>query len=285
MWCNHCGAQLPDGSRFCTICGASQPQFNGGYQRPNLEQWRQNEAQRQQTRTSLLVEPLRKISNYKIAVLILSAIIFVITYAGLKSVSSYRASSDDLIGILAFLVLFGIALIVIEILILVEFKHAGEYDTGFQKVYTMYLAYIILSFVSGLMKAPWDSIIDIAATVVGIIYVYHFYHSMADIVRPLSTAAARRWETLFKVYVASCVVTFIGAFMVVIQALNVKDKLYTYSRAYEEAMAFLRVASWIVIIAEVISLVLMIVEVVYLRASVDKMASSSGYPGENGMER
>lgn len=280
MWCNHCGAQLPDGSRFCTICGASQPQFNGGYQRPNLEQWRQNEAQRQQTRTSLLVEPLRKISNYKIAVLILSAIIFVISYFGANSLTNYQASLDDLGGVLAFIILFGIALIVMEILILVEFKHAGEYDTGFQKVYTMYLAYIILSFVSGFMKEPWNSIMDIAALVVGIIYVYHFYHSMADIVRPLSTSMARKWETLFKFYVAACIVTFIGAFLAVIWALGLSN-----TRDYRSALAFLNAVYWIVVIAEIISLVIMIVEVVNLRASVDRMESPGAYPGENGMGR
>ena len=40
MFCNNCGAQLPDGSKFCTACGATlaqdaapqQPQQPGGYQ-------------------------------------------------------------------------------------------------------------------------------------------------------------------------------------------------------------------------------------------------------------
>lgn len=279
MWCNHCGAQLPDGSRFCTICGATQPQTNGGFQSSNLEQWRRNEQERQQyqqTKAFMLLDSLRKISNYKMATLIVTAILSLISLLMLNSLGGL--DWDSVTGILFLIGIAAIILIVFEILTLLEIKKAGEYDAGFEMVYKLFLTYIVLGVLSYFLEDPISSLADIAQLVIGIAYVYYFYKALADVVRPISGTMAGKWEGLFKFYILSNAISIISALFAAIKAIKSADS-YLYDLIWDYVGVFF----WISVIATVVSIIISIVEVVFLRETVRKIETGCQYPGDRGM--
>ncbi|MBR5347946.1 MAG: zinc ribbon domain-containing protein [Lachnospiraceae bacterium] len=271
MYCNSCGSPLPDGSGFCTICGANQPQNQTGYQRPNLSEWRQNEAGRQHTRTSLLLEPLQKICKYKMIVLILGVIALSVTMAAVKTID--HLDRDSAYGVLFLLAAIGIACIVIEIMLLLTYKKAGQYDSGFETVYKTYLTYILLGVISNVVKSPLDTIADIAQLIFGIAYVYYLYRALADVVRPVSGSTAGKWDGLFKFYIVSCIVSFIS---IIYAAIKARDEASSYS--YGSLGKYVGAILWILVIAEVISFIISIVEVVYLKETTRKMEIAVEHP-------
>ncbi|MBO4478277.1 MAG: zinc ribbon domain-containing protein [Lachnospiraceae bacterium] len=271
MFCYSCGTSLPDGSRSCPVCGENQPQSNTGYQRPDLNEWRRNEVGRLRTRTAMLVDPLTKIYKYKLILVILSAIVSVVTI--LATLSIDKLSEDSANGLMVVFVLIGLACIVLEIMLCLAFKHAGQYDAGFETVYKLFLAYIILGVASNLLIAPLDTFADIAKMIVGIAYVYHLYGALADAVRPVSDSTAKKWDGLFKYYIASCVIAFICTIIAVIKAADV-----VRSFMYGSLVKYVGPIMWVLIFAEFVDLIISVLEVVFLNETATKMERAIANP-------
>lgn len=273
MFCNNCGAMLPNGSRYCTVCGSSLPQSGMDSQRPNLGEWKKNEAARQQTRTAMLVEPLKKIYTYKLIEMIIGAVVTFLTVITLAS-----ADNLDPEGAAAFLVFAGIlgwGVIAINIMILLQYHTAGQYDYGFETVFKLYLTNIILGVLSIIVSSLLDSLIDIAQAIVSVACVYYLYHSLADVVRPVSRSTAAKWEGLFKFYIAYTILSIIGAIFTLIKAYG--------ADSYGSALSALNAALWIMVISGVVSVIISIVELVYLNETTNKMQIAAAFP--NGPER
>ena len=104
MYCKNCGAQLPDGTRFCTNCGYSQSEDGPGRAYPRAE----------------------KPSTY----LVLSILVTICWYAGRADEAcaySRKARNWSLAGILLSVLLW----IVYVILILVGVSWATWWDESF----------------------------------------------------------------------------------------------------------------------------------------------------------
>ncbi|MBO4922036.1 MAG: hypothetical protein J5372_08995 [Lachnospiraceae bacterium] len=261
MKCFMCSASIPDGVSTCPECGA---RIVSGGAKESEQSWKElvKSSKMDGDEKAFLSRAYGPLYNLKIcktvsAVLALIAlgVLFYLVIVISGAVNGYGYGVD---GATSFFKVFSTIATIIEaiifVFILINFMHLSEYEERFETVFRFAIAALVIGVITQFISNEVAALfMKIVKAVIEIIYMYHYYGAMADITCPFSDSISDRWDLIFKIYVASIVITVILAIYAAI-ALNALNLV-----AYMVSL----------LIIAIIEFVLIILELVYLKKTVD----------------
>lgn len=272
MRCPMCGYEAPEGAKICTECGSrlslggrAEQQDDSVASFRNLAAAREDNAGRSFD-DRIVVDAVGKLIRYRIITIVLGVIglIFAFYIIGvLKHTSWYEYSKVEELStrLTIYSIVAGVVGIVLNILVWFAFDKMKSVEPRFEKV-CLYLIIVIVLDCIGLFTD--NNIVNLAQSIVGIMYLYSYCMAMRDLCRPDHDIIADNWDWLWRVELAELIVTIAVGIYVVIKMFD--------ASSLHAAMSSLETAA---IIEGGITLVVAFLELRFLCRTRDAFARNS----------